>query len=250
MEKKDTEIDDDLVDTYESLYLPILQEVFSKGEYTKPSRAYLSQSILAAAGEILVAMKNNVQLNFLKRRKQFLKMKGISKKEDLKKAMDDLTSTPLPEIPANSSIEVELERNPWFFIKSLWQMNQILEIDNMKSKENLVMKDYSSTSLKKKRKKRKKIKQKEQTTPKQTLPKLFSFLPIRKGYIPRNIKIVTADFKTMIGAAKINITKVDVILLIDEDVQQAYQSVGKWKSLHVDQIITWLLSKQDVDVWL
>ena len=128
----------------------------------QPSRSKIYGILQEMATEMSTAINNNITLHFFKRQYQHLRLQNPKmKKEDIWKLQDKINSN-RSRCETHPSIEVsvayDLQAHPERFLKSLFRMNSL-----------------------RKAKKR----------------KLFSLLPLRRGFVPSNIRITNSGLEEL-----------------------------------------------------
>jgi hypothetical protein len=198
--------DKELQLTFDKFYLPLLNKViryfyiFNKQifkEYIQPSQDNLSDCIRYVLIEMETAITNNIQIHFVARQMKFLQAKYPDKsKKELWKLLNeyngekclsnDDTFLLLPE-KCDKSVTEELQNDPIKFLQPMFQINQFLEKNGLKT---------------------------------------FALLPLHHGFVPRNIRMTSRDFKKLLKQADIKVeeqTKKDVVHLTDNDIFNAYR---------------------------
>ena len=171
--------DANIQSTYNKLYKPLIQD------HLIPKRNNLSDCITYEVIQMLTCIKNNIQIHFVKRQFKYLKSKYPDKeKKDIWKELNEINQksnwSPNEDyMPTyiNISVPYDLEANPFKFLEPMYRMNLYLE-----SKEE----------------------------------KLFSLLPIRKGFIPKSLRLTTRSLKEILKHKSISkdIIISDTVLLV------------------------------------
>lgn len=161
-------------------------------EYVKPSRDNLADCIQNACKEMLTCIENNIQIHFVKRQIKYLRARHPEKPKkdlwDLLIAQNNSSNWTPNEVYLPKQIKVsvphDLKTDPIKFLIPMYHMNYYLESDGFKS---------------------------------------FSLLPMRKGFVPRAIRLTTRDFQKMLPLRQKNKQK-EVPIIPDEDIFNSYRN--------------------------
>jgi len=203
--------DPSIAKTYDDCYLPIVHSAFGL-EYVAPSRDNLSECISYAGQEMITCIENNIKSHFVRRQMKYLQAKyPKAEKKELWKELKDLNEklnwkpdpSLLPFLPSkiNKSVVWDLKEEPFKFLAPMYRMNLLLEEKGLKT---------------------------------------FSLLPVRRGFVPKCIRINTKDFQKMLSCMRKHEMKDRGFE--DEEMCNLYRN-GEIKKQRVLWLRKWLLSK-------